>query len=115
MLRRILPVIRCANQARSASAICSKLPPQIIAPALTRTKMDSKQGPQAVTGHLDMYGMGLDRKTPTGAEVQAELYEVLCNFKDYKVDRDSVCSSVDQCLFTFSDVKTILLALTLDE
>ena len=52
--------------------------------------MDSKQGPQAVTGHLDMFKMGLDRKTPTSAEIEAELYEVLCNFKDYKIDRESV-------------------------
>ena len=91
MLRRVLPLVRCASQVRSASAICSKLPPRIMAPIMTRTKMDSKQGPQAVTGHLDKYAMGLDRKTPTGAEVHAELFEVLCNFKDYKIDRDSVC------------------------
>ena len=91
MLRRVLPLVRCANQVRSASAICSKLPPKIMAPLMTRTKMDSKQGPQAVTGHLDKFAMGLDRKTPTGAEVQAELFEVLCNFKDYKIAGDSVC------------------------
>ncbi|KAL5257285.1 hypothetical protein ACHWQZ_G012269 [Mnemiopsis leidyi] len=90
MLRRVFPLVRCASQARAASAICSKLPPKFLAPALTRTKMDSKQGPQAVTGHLDMFKMGLDRKTPTSAEIEAELYEVLCNFKDYKIDRESL-------------------------
>ena len=90
MLRRVFPLVRCASQARAASAICSKLPPKFIAPALARTKMNHQQGPQAVTGHLDKYGMGLDRKTPTSAEIEAELYEVLCNFKDYKIDRESV-------------------------
>ena len=109
MLRRVFPLVRCASQARAASAICSKLPPKFIAPALARTKMEHKQGPQAVSGHLDMERTGLDRKTPTGAEIEAELYEVLCNFKDYKIDRESVSSVFCLVSTSFYEIMKSLL------
>lgn len=92
MLRRVFPLIRSVSQVRSGSTICSRLPPKCIAPALTRgsKKFNWQQSPMAIGGTLDQDFTGIDRKIPSAAEIQAELFEVLCNFKDYKVDRDSV-------------------------
>merc|ERR1719282_596960 len=33
---------------------------------------------------------GITRTTPTEAEIEAELYEVLANFKDYKIDKSAI-------------------------
>ena len=49
-------------------------------------------------GHLDSNPMGMDRKCPSTAEIQAELLEVLCNFKDYKIERDAVSSILYYCM-----------------
>jgi len=90
MLRRAFPLIRCASQIRSVSAVCSKLPRMFAPPPNTRTKLESKQGPTATTGHLDKHPAGISRETPTSSDITAELFEVLCNFKDYKIDKDSL-------------------------
>lgn len=90
MIRRALPLFRCASQIRTVSAVCSKLPQMFAPPLNIRTKMESKQGPTATTGHLDKHPAGISRETPTSSAITAELFEVLCNFKDYKIDKDSV-------------------------